>query len=102
MVSVWRADDRPAFGRTEAAQTDAIGQVRLETAKPALLESLGRQEQVNPQAPAHPVDLDEQVDKVGAERKQLAELIDDDEKVGQRLKRPSLRVPAARRLTGLD
>ncbi len=87
-VGIGGADDRAALHRAERPQADPVRQVRVQAAQLAFLEPLGSHQQVHAQAAADPADLDEQVDELRTTRQQLAELVDDDQQVRQRLQRP--------------
>ncbi len=100
-VGVGGADDGAGLGGAEGAQADPVGEVGLQAAQPALLQPLGGQQQVHAERPADAADLDEQVDEVRALGEELAELVDDDQQVGQRFQRLAVDVGAAGRLAEL-
>jgi hypothetical protein len=68
--------------------------VRLQAAQPALVEALGGEQEVDAERPADATDLDEHVDEVGTGGEQLAELVTDDQKAGQRGERHTGRAGA--------
>ncbi len=83
-VGVGDAEDGAALGGREGAQADAVGQVRVKAAQPALLKPLGSQQQVNGEGAAESADHHEQVDEVRPAGQQFGELVDDDQQRGQR------------------
>ena len=101
LVGVRDPEHRARLPGAERAQPDPVGQVRLESAEPALLEPLRGQQQVQAQGAAQPADGHEQVDELGLRRQHLGELVDDDEQRRQRLEvlagGPGLLVVADRR-----
>ena len=55
-VGVGRTDHAAALGRAERPQADAVAQVALEAAQPALVEALAREQQVDAEAaPTRPI-----------------------------------------------
>ncbi len=102
LVGVGHADNRAALHRRERAQTDPVGQVRLDLGDAALVQALGGQQQVHAQASAETSDGGEHVDEVGLAHQHLAELVDHDEQGRQRFEgdpvAPGLFVVAAGRV----
>ena len=87
LVGVGHAEHAARLGGAERAQPDAVGQVRLQAAQPALLEPLRGEQQVQAERAAEPADGDEQVDELRLGRQHLGELVDHDEQRRQRLER---------------
>ena len=85
LVRVVGADDGAALGGAERAQRDPVAEMALQPAEPALVEALRREQQVDAEAAAEPADGVEQLDELGLGGQQLAELVDHDDEVGQRL-----------------
>ncbi len=83
-VGVGDADGLAALAFGEGAQTDPVGQVRLQAPQVLGLEPLGGQEQVDADGAADAADGDEQLGEVGLGRQQLGELVDDDQQVRHR------------------
>ena len=81
---VRHAEHRAGVRRGEGPQADPVGQVRVEPAQPAFVETLRGEQQVDLQRAAQPADRGEQVREVGLLVQQLGELVDDDEERGQR------------------
>jgi hypothetical protein len=83
-VGVRHAQDRARLGSGEGAQRDAVGQVRVEPAQPALVEPLRGEQQVDAERAAQPPDGDQEVDQFGPLGEELGELVDDHEQRRQR------------------
>ncbi len=77
VVGVRDADRGPRLGRREGAQTDPVGEIGVQAAQLALLQALRGQQQMHPEGPADPADLDEHVDEVGLGGEEFGELVDD-------------------------
>lgn len=69
----------------EGAQAEPVRQVGVEALELAALDALAGQQQVHADGAADAADGQEQVDEVGFGGEEFAELVDDDEQVGQRL-----------------
>ena len=85
MVGLGGAEDRGRLGGAEGAQADPVAKVADEAVEAALVEALGGEQQVHAEAATHPADGDEQVQELRAGGQELAELVDDDQQVWQRL-----------------
>ncbi len=79
LVGVRDAEHRAGLLGAERAQSDPVGQVRLEAAQPALLQPLRGEQQVQAERAAQAADGHEQVDELRLGREHLGELVDDDE-----------------------
>ena len=81
------ASPTPSTARDSAVvrglEADAVGQVRVESADPALVESLTGQQQMHSQGAAEPSDGTEQLHEVRMVLQQLGELVDHHEQRGQ-------------------
>ena len=84
LVRVRDPQHRARLGGRERAQRDAVGQVRVQAAEPALVQPLRRQQQVHAQRPAQPPDRAQELDELRPLREQLGELVDDHEQRRQR------------------
>ena len=83
-MGVGHPEHRARLGSREGAQPDAVGQVRIEPAQPALVEPLRGEQQVDAERSAEPPDRDEEIDELRALGEQLGELVDDDQQCRQR------------------
>ena len=84
LVRVRDPQHRARLRGREGAQRDAIGQMRVQAAEPALVQPLRRQQQVHAQRPAQPPDRAQELDELRSLREQLGELVDDHEQRRQR------------------
>src|SRR5439155_12434768 len=84
VVSVGYAEHRPRLAGGEGLQTYPVGQMRLQPAQPALVESLASQQQMNAQRAAQTSNRDEQLREVGMLTEQFGEFVDHDEQRRQR------------------
>ncbi len=87
MVGVGHAEGRAGLGRGERPQADPVRQIGVQTAQPALLQTLRGEQQMHPQGAADAADLDEHVDEVRLGGEEFAELVDHQDERGQRLQR---------------
>jgi hypothetical protein len=84
VIGVRDAEDRGGLGGAEGAQADPEPEVAVQAAQATLVQALGGEQQVHAEAAADPADGCEQVQELGAGGQELAELVDDDQQVGQR------------------
>lgn len=87
VVGVRHTEGRARLGGRERPQTDAVGQVGVQSAQSALLQPLRGEQQVHAQRTADASDLDEHVDEVGLGSEEFAELVDHEHERGERLQR---------------
>src|SRR5215218_5073073 len=85
VVGVGDPEDDGGLGGAEGPEADPEAEVAVEAAQATLVEALGGQQQVHAEAAPHPADGGEQVEELGAGGQELAELVDDDQQVRQRL-----------------
>jgi hypothetical protein len=84
VVGVGDAEDRDGLGGAEGAEADPEPEVAVEAAQATFVEVLGGEQEMHAQAATDPADGGEHVQELGPGGQQLAELVDDDEQVGQR------------------
>ena len=77
-------EGHPRLERAEGSQRDPVRQVGLQAAQATLLQTLGGEQQVDPDRTTNPSNLDEQVDEVGLGHEHLGELVTDHEQRRQR------------------
>lgn len=77
--------DRTGFVGGEGAQAQPVREVGVQALELAALDALAGEQQVHADGAADAADGQEEVDEVGLRGEELAELVDDDEQVGERV-----------------
>jgi hypothetical protein len=79
------AEHGGGLGGTEGPKADPVAEVTVQPSEPALLEALGGEQQMHPEAAPRAADRGEELEEFRMGGEQLTELVHDHEQCGQRL-----------------